>query len=49
MASKILVLDRGTLVEMGTHRELMEKQGIYHKLFTTQANRYIAEASERGE
>ena len=47
MATKILVLDRGALVEEGTHRELMEKEGIYHKLFTTQANRYIAEAGEQ--
>ena len=45
MATKILVLDHGTLVEEGTHRELMEKEGIYHKLFTTQANRYIAEGN----
>ena len=49
MATKILVLDRGTLVEEGTHRELMEKEGIYHKLFTTQANRYIAEAGEQAQ
>ena len=46
MATKILVLDHGTLVETGTHRELMEKEGIYHKLFTTQANRYISEGNE---
>ena len=49
MATKILVLERGTLVEEGTHRELMDKGGIYHKLFTTQANRYIAEASEQAQ
>ena len=47
IATKILVLERGTLVEEGTHNELMQKQGIYHELFTTQANRYIAEAEER--
>ncbi len=47
IATKILVLEHGALVEEGTHRELMEKQGIYHELFTTQANRYIAEKEER--
>ena len=47
MATKILVLERGMLVEEGTHRELMEKGGIYHNLFTTQANRYIAEGNEQ--
>ena len=47
IATKILVLERGTLVEEGTHKELMQKQGIYHELFTTQANRYIAENEER--
>lgn len=41
IATKILVLDHGTLVEIGTHDELMEKKGVYHKLFITQANRYI--------
>ena len=49
MATKILVLDHGTLVETGTHRELMEKEGIYHKLFTTQANRYISEGNEEAQ
>ena len=47
MATKILVLEQGMLVETGTHRELMEREGIYHKLFTTQANRYIAEGNEQ--
>lgn len=39
-AGKIVVLNDGELVESGTHAELMEKGGIYHKLFTTQAQRY---------
>ena len=47
MATKILVVDGGRLVEEGTHAELMAAGGIYHKLFTTQANRYITEHEER--
>ena len=43
-ASKIIVLEDGRIVEEGTHRELMELGGKYHKLFTTQAKRYITES-----
>lgn len=32
----ILVLDHGRIVEQGTHRQLLEKQGFYHKLYTSQ-------------
>ena len=39
-ASKIVVLDGGNAVEIGTHTELMARGGIYHKLFTTQAEKY---------
>ena len=41
IASKIVVLEYGELVEEGTHRELMEKHGRYYKLFSTQAQRYL--------
>ncbi|MDK9694679.1 MAG: ATP-binding cassette domain-containing protein, partial [Sulfurimonas sp.] len=32
----ILVLDRGEVVEQGTHSELMQLQGYYYKLYTQQ-------------
>mgnify|MGYP001550626021 FL=1 len=35
-ASKILVLDKGEIKEIGTHEELMEKQGFYFKLHQMQ-------------
>ncbi|MEE0969091.1 MAG: ABC transporter ATP-binding protein [Clostridia bacterium] len=41
IASKIVVLENGTVVEEGTHKELMERKGKYYELFSTQAKRYI--------
>ena len=41
IASKIVVLEYGKVVEEGTHKELMSRQGRYYELFTTQADRYI--------
>ncbi len=32
----ILVLNHGRIVEQGTHRQLLEARGFYHKLFTSQ-------------
>lgn len=47
-ADVIMVLDGGELVEFGSHNELMKKNGVYHKLFTTQAGRYIEINREGG-
>lgn len=33
-ADRILVLDKGRLVEMGTHNELMERRGLYQYLYS---------------
>ena len=46
IASKIVVLEYGELVEEGTHKELMAKGGKYYELFSTQANRYIESMEE---
>ncbi|WP_437556993.1 peptidase domain-containing ABC transporter [Acidithiobacillus sulfuriphilus] len=35
-ADRILVLDRGRIVEMGSHDELLAKRGIYRHLYTQQ-------------
>lgn len=37
-ADKIIVIDRGKIVEQGSHRILLAKKGIYHKLYTLQFN-----------
>ena len=41
-ASKIVVLDGGTVAEIGNHEELMALGGKYYELFSTQARRYAA-------
>lgn len=46
VASKIVVLEYGELIEEGTHRELMAKKGRYYELFSTQARRYVSEGAE---
>jgi subfamily B ATP-binding cassette protein MsbA len=35
-AGRIVVLDRGRIAEIGNHRELLEKNGIYAKLYNIQ-------------
>lgn len=40
MADRILVLDRGHLLEIGSHQELLAKNGRYAELFNLQARGY---------
>ncbi|MEV4882454.1 ABC transporter ATP-binding protein [Chitinophaga ginsengisegetis] len=40
MANRILVLERGTLVEIGSHEELLARKGRYAELFELQAAGY---------
>lgn len=37
-ADNIIVLDQGSIIESGTHQELLEKNGAYQKLWTIQQN-----------
>lgn len=46
-ADLILVLDRGTLAESGTHDQLLRKQGVYARLASHQGG-YAAAASQAG-
>lgn len=41
-ASKIIVLDKGEIKEMGTHDELLAQQGYYHKLYQLQFEKHKA-------
>jgi ATP-binding cassette subfamily B protein len=40
MASQIVVIENGSIIERGTHAELMELQGHYERLFSLQAAGY---------
>ena len=33
-ADMIIVLEHGTIIEQGTHEQLMEEQGRYYQLYT---------------
>jgi ABC-type multidrug transport system fused ATPase/permease subunit len=35
-AQQILVLDRGRIVERGTHESLLMQRGAYHRLYSMQ-------------
>jgi ATP-binding cassette, subfamily B, bacterial len=43
-ADRIVVLDRGQVVEQGTHGELLARQGRYARLFRLQADRFTDDA-----
>lgn len=42
MSNKILVLDDGVITESGTHDELVEKNGLYARLYNLQKEKYTA-------
>lgn len=44
MADRIIVIEKGRLVESGSHGELMHKNGRYAQLFNLQAERYVTKA-----
>lgn len=41
-ADKIVVLEDGSIAEIGSHSELMHIKGKYHHLFSTQAQHYVS-------
>lgn len=49
VADQVVVLEYGKIIECGNHRALMEQKGKYHRLFTTQASRYMDEPTAQGE
>jgi ABC-type multidrug transport system fused ATPase/permease subunit len=47
-ADRICVLEKGQVVELGTHEELMAQRGRYHTMFELQAKRFAATEDEEG-
>jgi ATP-binding cassette subfamily B protein len=43
----ILVLDDGKIIESGSHKELIKKEGAYYKLYTNQYSEEMLELSKR--
>lgn len=39
-ADRILVIDEGNIIEQGSHSKLMRNKGLYHELFSKQAEGY---------
>lgn len=40
LADRIIVLEKGSIAESGTHDELMKKKGIYYTMFNRQSSRF---------
>ena len=38
-ADKIVVIEKGNIVEMGSHEKLIEKKGVYHHLWKLQTKK----------
>lgn len=48
-ADRICVLERGAVVELGSHQELMALGGRYRTMFELQASRFGADTEEQGD
>ncbi len=46
---RILVFDQGKIVEDGTHKELIEKKGIYQSLWTAQVDGFLPDTLEEAD
>ena len=41
LCNKIIVMDKGEIKEIGSHEELIKKDGLYKKMYKEQASLYI--------
>ncbi len=47
-ADRIVVLENGSIIEEGNHKQLMNERGKYYQMFSTQAKRYV-ESGKKGD
>jgi ABC-type multidrug transport system fused ATPase/permease subunit len=47
-ANRIIVLDNGEIMEEGSHHELLEKRGVYHKLYSLAFETQTSSKSDLG-
>lgn len=40
LCDKIVSMENGQIQEIGSHKQLMKNKGLYHQLYTAQAERY---------
>ncbi len=43
---EIIVMDKGEIVEKGTHQELLEKEGYYYRLWEMQQGNFVIREEE---
>ncbi len=48
-ADRIIVMDRGEIAESGSHAQLMERKGLYHKLYTLKSLQMVEEIQGGGD
>lgn len=46
-AERIIVLDKGKIIENGNHAQLMKKEGLYHKLYTLKSLQMVEETEAK--
>ena len=49
LADKVLLMDKGELVEVGTHKQLMQNNGKYAAMFRRQAENYLGSEVDYNE